>query len=600
MLCSIAGRTPVAQQHDRDADRAQRRRRTSRNATARSYRARHGSHDRTDRDAARRPSRSRPPSAPASRSAPSPSACRCRTAPPRTRRARCGDDTTTATDASESARSPTRCSSATRSTSGQRRARPRRRPRPSRARPAPRRPRRSSPRTPSRPSAWSRTTPRKLTTAPAPGVVAHAIAASVGQRLGRQRDPVARVGLGGRYGHARQSTEAARLVGPGLDAARERAVATAGCVVTLAAMGPAGDEDREGQSDDRDGVDDDPLEDRRRPAARRAARPLDRLWVHPSELGPVAPARPRDSRATSSRLVVAARGRRARRDRRHRRARPASAPSTATTTPTGARAGRGARAERRGGVLGWPRSSRPGSSIGHASRTATAPGRRAASACGTAARSSRARTSSATPTAVAGDDARRRRRRRGGRRPRRCHRARAARVDGRPMRAAPLADGVGRAGDSVWIFGGRIGAERSQPVDQQRRRLLDRRCRRRERRADDARAARDRRARQRAGRGRRARRPDGRRRRHRARTDGGDPRAYAVPIDTARRRRRRAARERAASRTVRCGVRRRRHAAPGPTVTAVAPDSPADRAGIRAGDVIVAIDGREVLDHGDL
>ena len=68
--------------------------------------------------ARRAPSRSPPPSAPASRSAPSPSTCRCSSAAASNAASRCGADTATATDGSESVRSPTRCSSATRSSVG--------------------------------------------------------------------------------------------------------------------------------------------------------------------------------------------------------------------------------------------------------------------------------------------------------------------------------------------------------------------------------------------------------------------------------------------------------------------------------------------------
>ena len=77
-----------------------------------------------------------------------PSACRCRTRAASNATSRCGDDTTTATDGSESCSSPTRCSSATRSTSGQRRRISATISPIARDAPAPRRPRTSSPRTP--------------------------------------------------------------------------------------------------------------------------------------------------------------------------------------------------------------------------------------------------------------------------------------------------------------------------------------------------------------------------------------------------------------------------------------------------------------------
>ena len=97
---------------------------------------------------------------------------------------RCGLDTTTATDGSPTSSSPVRWSSATRARAGQRAPRLGRDLAHARGRPRTRTPRTSSPITPSRPSAWSRTTPRNATTAPAFGMVAHAVAASTGRTSG--------------------------------------------------------------------------------------------------------------------------------------------------------------------------------------------------------------------------------------------------------------------------------------------------------------------------------------------------------------------------------------------------------------------------------
>ena len=98
------GRPPVAQQDDRDADRAARRLRTTRRPSvlaSPASRRRAGPRP-TGSGVRRAPSRTRRPSAPASRSAPFPSACRCRTVPRRTLSSRCGDDTATTTDGSDS------------------------------------------------------------------------------------------------------------------------------------------------------------------------------------------------------------------------------------------------------------------------------------------------------------------------------------------------------------------------------------------------------------------------------------------------------------------------------------------------------------------
>ena len=83
----------------------------------------------------------------------------------------------------------------------------RRRSRPSRAAPVPRTPRRSSRLRPSRPSAWSRTTPKKQTTAPERGVVAHAWSASTG-RTASVSTTQSSASLGGES-TAKQSTEGA-------------------------------------------------------------------------------------------------------------------------------------------------------------------------------------------------------------------------------------------------------------------------------------------------------------------------------------------------------------------------------------------------------
>src|SRR6266511_2609926 len=96
---------------------------------------------------------------------------------------RWGADATTTTEGSDRATSPTRCRRARRTTSGQRR----------RASPATSASRRCasasyasyvSRLTPARSSEWSRTTPVKHTTAPHEGVVAHAVASSMGSGSG--------------------------------------------------------------------------------------------------------------------------------------------------------------------------------------------------------------------------------------------------------------------------------------------------------------------------------------------------------------------------------------------------------------------------------
>ena len=179
----------------------------------------------------------------------SPSGCRCRTAPPRRPRPRCGDETTTATDGSESASSPVRCSSAIRSTSGHRRRAsaaisaehalgpPPRRPR-SRAR-RPRRARRSG-----RGRRRGSSRPR-----PTAGVVAHATAASSGSGVASSAIQSAPVGGDQPRRHCRDGfricseprpESASGPRAPAAGAARSAAVLRADRVGTLRAHGPRG------------------------------------------------------------------------------------------------------------------------------------------------------------------------------------------------------------------------------------------------------------------------------------------------------------------------------------------------------------------------
>ena len=206
-------------------------------------------------------------------------------------------------------------------------------------------PRRSSATTSSRPSAWSRTTPRNATTAPMPGVVAHATSGSSGDRLVDEREPVTRVGNRRGQGHGGHCRNAVEPDGPSSRAERGCGRARGHCERTASLHSRRERWAAETRFapvsvppiDDGGAGDDEPT-------LGGPPHPMDRIWRHPSEL----PSRrrstgPRPCPALIDAAALAARaarrrGRRRAADRRGARGcgrlRPADRRPAPTTRPT--------------------------------------------------------------------------------------------------------------------------------------------------------------------------------------------------------------------------------------------------------------------------
>ena len=250
--------------------------------------------------------------------------------------ARCGDDTTTTTDGVGQRESPARCSNAIRSSVGPAPPAPRARSR--RTAPAPRlrTPRTSVPCTPSRPSEWSRTTPRKRHDRAAARRRRPAHRGVDGKRKRRQRQPSRRPSGGTQHASHRSDC---------LDDADEPST-DRGRRVPRPARGTRPYTPRHGQAMSR-------RTSARRPAARSARSRLgspvriDGVRRHAPPRGRAAP---RDSgrRSRSAPGSVAAAWPLVRRGRDPRRAsRLDAVPSAATDATPAAAVARGGRAQRR-------------------------------------------------------------------------------------------------------------------------------------------------------------------------------------------------------------------------------------------------------------